>query len=134
MSSVALATASVAAQLTTAVVMHASTATALGSRPSATTFMQRSRSVTTPTRRRLCSFSMTGTMPTCSSRMMAAARCAVSDPRQHVGSFVIRCFTFMTRTSWSRVRRKKGSNGCAREDALVDSTAMPYEDLKLKAR
>src|SRR5262249_20763756 len=57
--------------------------------------MQRSRSVTTPTTFRLCSLSMTGTIPAFSSRMRLAACCAESDGTQHVGSFVITCLIRM---------------------------------------
>jgi hypothetical protein len=69
--------------------MQASTETVRESRPSATMFMQRSRSVTTPTIFWLCSFSMTGMIPVSSLRMMPAARGAGSDGTQQLGFLVM---------------------------------------------
>src|SRR5689334_15445722 len=98
--------------------MHSWICVVRGSRPSATTFMQRSRSVTTPTTLRLCSFSITGTTPASWSRMRLAARCAVSDGTQHAGSFVMTCLIFMVSPSGSRTisrSQRRRSNAGASE-------------------
>src|SRR5262249_837159 len=74
--------------------------------------MHRSRSVTMPVTLRLCSFSMIGTTPVSSSRMIFAARCVVSNGTQHVGSFVMTCLIFMIAPPPS-CQYGEGSNGNA---------------------
>src|SRR5881392_2749884 len=115
---------SVAAQLTTLMVMHSATAVAPGSRPWATTVMQRSRSVTMPTSLRRSSLSTTGIAPAPASRMRLAARCAVSDGTQQSGSFVSTCLTLMALLlRWRAIqRREEEQRGCQAHGADGIST------------
>src|SRR5205085_5523623 len=81
--------------VTHGVVMQSATVNVSGLRPFATVRQVMSRSVMTPTGSMLATLSTTGISPQSCSTIISATRCSVVSGVQHVGSGVIRSFTYM---------------------------------------